>query len=151
MCVRAAELWLDKTGDQRSGNPAPTVVYTLIVHNNGGCESDAQSTPTPTCGAGGPSDAQNVTVVDKLPLDPKKLVVQYVSPQCAYDKATHTVTCTAATVPAGATVTFVIEAQAQGSVRTIQNSATLTSTTPDPATGNNTDDVTIVVKGGTGR
>ncbi|MCM0675531.1 DUF11 domain-containing protein [Micromonospora phytophila] len=147
----SAELWLDKTGDQRSGNPAPTVVYTLTVHNNGGCETDAQSTPTPTCGAGGPSDAQNVTVVDKLPLDPKKLVVQYVSPQCTYVKATHTVTCTAATVPAGATVTFVIEAQAQGSVRTIQNSATLTSSTPDPVAGNNTDDVTIVVKGGTGR
>ncbi|NJP30992.1 COG1361 S-layer family protein [Micromonospora thermarum] len=147
----SAELWLDKTGEQRSGNPAPTVIYTLTVHNNGGCESDAQSTPTPTCGAGGPSDARNVTVVDKLPLDPKKLVVQYVSPQCAYVKATHTVTCTAATVPAGATVTFVIEAQAQGSVRTIQNSATLSSTTPDPVAGNNTDDVTIVVKGGTGR
>jgi uncharacterized repeat protein (TIGR01451 family) len=147
----SAELWLDKTGDQRTGNPAPTVIYTLIVHNNAGCESDAQSTPTPTCGAGGPSDAQNITVVDHLPLDPKKLVVQFVSPQCTYVKATHTVTCTAATLPAGATVTFVIEAQAQGSVRTIQNSATLTSTTPDPVTGNNTDDVTILVKGGTGK
>jgi len=146
-----AELWLDKTGDQRSGNPAPTVIYTLTVHNNAGCESDAQSTPTPTCGAGGPSDAQNITVVDKLPLDPKKFVVQYISPQCTYVPATHTVTCTAATVPAGATVTFVIEAQAQGSVRTIQNTATLTSTTFDPVTGNNTDDVTIVVKGGTGK
>jgi uncharacterized repeat protein (TIGR01451 family) len=147
----SAELWLDKTGTLRSGNPAPTVVYTLTVHNNSGCESDAQSTPTPTCGTGGPSDAQNITVVDKLPLDPKKLVVQYVSPQCTYDQATHTVTCKAGTLPAGATVQFVIEAQVQGSVRTISNSATLTSSTPDPVTGNNTNAVTIVVKGGTGR
>lgn len=147
----SAELWLDKTGEPRSGNPSPTIVWTLRVHNDAGCETDAQSTPTPTCGAGGPSDAQNVTVTDKLPLDPKKLVVQYLSPQCSYVKATHTVTCTAATVPAGATATFVIETQAQGSVRTIQNSATLTSSTPDPVAGNNTDDVTLVVKGGTGR
>jgi uncharacterized repeat protein (TIGR01451 family) len=147
----SAELWLDKTGESRSGNPAPTVIYTLVVHNNAGCESDAQSTPTPTCGAGGPSDAQNITVVDHLPLDPKKLAVQFVSPQCTYVTATHTVTCTAATLPAGATATFVIEAQAQGSVRTIQNSATLTSTTPDPVAGNNVNDVTVVVKGGTGK
>lgn len=147
----SAELWLDKTGALRSGNPAPTIIYTLTVHNIAGCETDNQSKPTPTCGAGGPSDAQNITVVDKLPLDPKKIVVQYVSPQCTYVKATHTVTCTAATVPAGASVQFVIEAQANGSVRNILNSATLTSGTPDPVTSNNVNDVTIVVKGGTGR
>ena len=147
----SAELWLDKTGAQRTGNPAPTVIYTLTVHNNAGCESDAQSTPTPTCGTGGPSDAQNIVVVDKLPLDRKKLVVQYVSPQCTYVPSTHTVTCTAATLPAGATVQFVIEAQVQGSVRSILNAATLTSTTPDPVSGNNKNDVTIVVKGGTGK
>ncbi len=150
--VRAsAELWLDKQGAQRSGNPAPTVIYTLVVHNDKGCETDAQSTPTPTCGNGGPSDAQNVTVVDTLPLDAKKLVVQYVSPQCTYNQTTHKVTCTAATVPAGASVTFVIEAQAAGSVRTITNTASLTSSTTDPVAGNNTNAVTIVVKGGTGR
>lgn len=147
----SAELWLDKQASQRSGNPSPTVIYTLVVHNDKGCETDAQSTPTPTCGEGGPSDAQNITVVDTLPLDPKKLVVQYVSPQCTYVKATHKVTCTAATVPAGATVTFVIEAQAAGSVRTITNTASLTSTTADPVAGNNTNAATIVVKGGTGR
>ncbi len=147
----AAEMWLDKTGTQRSGNPSPVVVYTLTAHNGKGCESDAQSTPTPTCGAGGPSDAQGVQVVDKLPLDPKKLVVQYVSPQCSYVKTTHMVTCSAATVPAGASVSFVIEAQVNGSVGTILNKATLTSATFDPQTANNVDDVSIVVKGGTGK
>ena len=146
-----AELWLDKTGERISGNPAPRVVYTLTVHNAAGCETDAQSTPTPTCGEGGPSDAQNITVVDQLPLDPRKMVVQFVSPQCTYVEATHTVTCSAATLPAGASVTFVIEVQAAGSVRTVLNSATLTSSTPDPVAGNNTDAVTIVVKGGTGK
>jgi len=149
--ITSAELWLDKQGVKRSGNPAPMVVYTLVVHNDAGCETDAQSTPTPTCGAGGPSDAQNVTVVDTLPLDPKKLVVQYLSPQCDYSSATHTVTCTAATVPAGSSVSFVIEAQIQGSVGTILNSAVLSSTTPDPVTANNRNDVTLVMKGGTGK
>jgi uncharacterized repeat protein (TIGR01451 family) len=147
----SAELWLDKIGTQRSGNPSPVIVYTLIVHNDAGCESDAQSTPTPNCGNGGPSDAKNVVVTDKLPLDPKKIVVQFVSPQCTYNKPTHTVTCTAANVPAGATVQFVIEVQANGSVGTILNTATVASATPDPVTSNNRNDVTLVVKGNTGK
>lgn len=147
----SAELWLDKTGERRSGNPAAMVVYTLTVHNDEGCEADAQSTPTPNCGQGGPSDAQNVVVIDTLPLDPKKLIVQYVSPQCAYDKAAHTVTCTAGTVPAGASVDFVIEAQVRGSVGTITNTASLSSDTSDPVNSNNTNVVTLVMKGGTGK
>ncbi len=128
----AADIWLDKTATQRSGNPAPVVVYDLIVHNDAGCESDAQSTPTPNCGTGGPSDAKDIVVTDILPLTNKKMTVQFVSPQCVYTKATHTVGCTAATLPAGATVRFVIEAQVQGSVGTILNQASVTSTTPDP-------------------
>jgi uncharacterized repeat protein (TIGR01451 family) len=149
--ITSAELWLDKQATQRSGNPSPIVTYTLVVHNNAGCETDAQSTPTPTCGGGGPSDAKNVVVVDTLPLDKKKLVVQFVSPQCTYSSTTHKVTCTAANVPAGATVTFVIEAQVQGSVGTILNTATLSSTTPDPVAANNTNAASLVMKGGTGK
>ena len=44
-----------------------------------------------------------------------------------------------------------IEAQVQGSVGTITNTATVTSTTADPVTANNTNAVAIVVKGGTGK
>ena len=149
----SAELWLDKAGVRRSGNPSPVVVYSLVVHNDAGCESDAQSTPTPTCGTGGPSDALDVTVTDHLPLDGKKVVVQYVSPQCTYTLSTHTVVCHTARIPAGASVTFVIEVQVAGSVGTITNSASLTpaAATPDPVASNNTDDVTVVVKGSTGK
>lgn len=149
--VTSADVWLDKTAEKISGNPAPVIVFTLAVHNDTGCETDAQSSPTPTCGAGGPSDAQGIVVTDTLPLDSKKLVVQFVSPQCTYTKATHTVVCNAGTVPVGQTVTFVIEAQANGSVGTITNTATLTTTTPDPVADNNTNSATIIVKGGTGK
>jgi len=150
--VRAeAELWIDKQAVPRSGNPSPVIVYSLVVHNDAGCETDAQSSPSPNCGSGGPSDAKNVTVTDTLPLDAKKLTVQYLSPQCTYAKATNTVTCTSENVPAGASVTFVIEVQAQGSVGTISNTATVNSATPDPVAGNNTNAATLVMKGGTGK
>lgn len=149
----AAELWLDKTGELRSGNPSTVVVYTLAVHNLEGCELDAESSPSPTCGAGGPSDAVDVTVTDPLPLDPKKVVVQYVSPQCTYSEATHTVVCFTSRIPAGSTATFVIEVQVAGSVGSLTNAASLTpaSATLDPDTSNNANAVTTVVKGGTGK
>ena len=146
-----ADLWIDKQATQRSGNPSPVLIYTLVVHNDAGCETDAQSTVSPNCGNGGPSDAKNITVTDRLPLDSKKLVVQYVSPQCTYNKATHTVTCTSPTVKAGTSVTFVIEAQVSGSVGTILNSADVASTTTDPDLTNNRNDASIVMKGGTGK
>lgn len=146
-----ADVWLDKQATSRSGNPSPIVTYTLVVHNNSGCETDAQSSPSPVCGPGGPSDATGIVVTDRLPLDSKKLVVQYVSPQCTYTKTTHTVVCRADRVPVGASVTFVIEAQVQGSVGTIPNTATLTTTTVDPAESNNTNAATLVMKGGTGK
>ncbi|WP_281330023.1 DUF11 domain-containing protein [Polyangium sp. 6x1] len=147
----SADLWIDQIGEKRTGNPSPVLVYTLVVHNDAGCESDAQSSPTPTCGAGGPSDAQNIVVTDTLPLDAKKLVVQFVSPQCTYDKPTHTVRCTADTIPAGASAQFVIEVQVKGSVGLITNTASCTSGTTDPVSGNNTDSVDVVMKGGTGK
>ena len=39
---------------------------------------------TPTSGTGGPNAAQNVVVVDQLPLTNKKMVVQFLSPSCTY-------------------------------------------------------------------
>jgi len=147
----SADVWLDKQASKRSGNPSPTLIYTLVVHNDAGCETDAQSTQTPTCGAGGPSDARNIVVTDVLPLTNKKLVVQFVSPQCTYTKATHTVRCTSTNVPAGASVTFVIESQVSGSVGTILNTASVVSSTPDPKPANNTNAASIVMKGGTGK
>ncbi|HEX7166432.1 MAG TPA: hypothetical protein VF230_05565, partial [Acidimicrobiales bacterium] len=149
--ITEAEMWIDKLATMRSGNPSPIMVFDLVVHNDAGCEADAQSSPTPNCGDGGPSDAKNVVVTDRLPLDPKKFVVQYVSPACIYNKGIHTVTCSSANIPAGAVARFVIEAQIAGSVGTITNTASFTSSTPDPVTSNNTNTATFVMKGGTGK
>ena len=53
------------------GESSRTVRFNLTVYNKPGCEADDQL----SCGLGGPSDAQNITVVDTLPLTPKKVKV----------------------------------------------------------------------------
>ena len=90
-------------------------------------------------------------VSDPLPLTNKKLTVQFLSPSCTYNQPAHVVTCTAAVVPFGTSVTFEIQVQVQGSNGTLTNRATVTSATTDPNTANNSDTVNNVVKGGTGK
>lgn len=145
--IASAELWMEKTGTPTAGNPSGALVYRLTVHNHPGSAPD----DTPTSGLGGPSDAQNVVVTDPLPLTNKKMVVQFLTPGCSYSEGSHTVTCTAPTVPAGTSVTFEIQAKIKGSVGTITNAATVMSATYDPVSGNNTDTVNNVVKGSTGK
>ena len=143
----SADLWMEKTGTAPAGNPSGALVYRLTVHNDTGSAPDS----TPTSGAGGPSDAQTVVVVDTLPLTARKLTVQFLSPGCSYSKVTHLVTCTAATIPAGSTVTFQIQVQISGSSGSLTNVARVSSATADPTPGNNTDSVNNVVQGGTGK
>lgn len=143
----AAELWIEKTGTATAGNPSGDLVYEITVHNVEGSAPD----DTPTSGDGGPSDAQDVVVVDDLPLDPKKLEIQHLSASCTYDESAHEVTCTTATLPAGTSVTYEIQVKIKGSVGTITNVATVSSSTFDPDTSNNTDTVDNTVQGGTGK
>ncbi len=145
--LAVADIWLDKTGGEITGNPSRTVRFNLTVYNKPGCEADDQL----SCGLGGPSDAQNVTVVDTLPLTPKKVKVVFVSQNCSYSEAVHQVTCSQGTLPAGASVTFIVDVQFSGSVGDITNSASASSTTTDPNPGNNTDLLKIKVKGGSGK
>jgi uncharacterized repeat protein (TIGR01451 family) len=140
-----AEIWLDKTGVQLSGNPSRTIRFTLNVFNKPGCESD----DVLSCGNGGPSDAQGVVVTDTLPLDPKKVSVVFMSQNCTYNLALHNVVCTVAgALPAGQVATFTIDISVAGSVGSVINSATVTTTTPDPNLANNTDSMQLVIKGG---
>jgi hypothetical protein len=92
-----------------------------------------------------------VVVTDPLPLTSKKLVVQFLSPSCTYNEGTHTVTCSTATLPAGTSVTYEIQVQVKGSVGTITNTATATTSTFDPNLENNSDTVNVVHQGGTGK
>jgi hypothetical protein len=145
--TKAADLWMEKTGNAPAGNPAGALVYRLTVHNEPGSAADS----TPTSGTGGPSDASSILVTDPLPLTNKKVTVQFLSPGCAYNKALHTVTCTAASLPYGSAVTFEVQIQVSGSNGTLTNTASVTSATPDPNTANNSDSVANVVQGGTGK
>ena len=73
------------------------------------------------------------------------------SQNCSYSQATHQVTCSQGTLPAGASVTFIVDIQFSGSVGDITNSASASSTTTDPNPGNNTDLLKLKVKGGSGK
>lgn len=146
LVVARADLWIDKTGNFLASNPSGTVEYRLTVHNDAGCSSDDPQ----ICGNGGPSDAQNVVVVDKMPLDAKKFVVQYVSEDCVYDLPTHTVTCTTAVLPTGSKVLHVIQGDIKGKATVVRNTASVSSSTTDPTIGNNSDTFLITVQGGKG-
>jgi uncharacterized repeat protein (TIGR01451 family) len=140
-----ADIWLDKTGVQLSGNASRTIRFTLNVFNKPGCEAD----DVLSCGTGGPSDAQGIVVTDTLPLDPKKVSVVFMSQNCTYNQALHNVVCTVAgALPAGQFASFTIDISVAGSVGSVINSATVTTTTPDPNLANNSDSMQLVIKGG---
>lgn len=146
-----AELWIDKTGVQITGNPSRTVRFTLTINNKPGCEADDPV----SCGAGGPSDAQGVEVTDTLPLDPKKIKVVFVSQNCTYmpTPAPHKVVCNVAggTIPFGQFATFTIDIQVAGSIGDITNTAMVATSTTDPNLVNNTDVLKLKFKGGSNK
>ena len=145
LVVAVADLWIDKTGIFLTENPSKTIRYTLTVHNDEGCSGDDPQ----VCGDGGPSDAQDVVVVDTLPSTAKKLVVTFVSEDCTYDSGSHTVTCTMGVpLQAGDSVFFEIEARPRGGLREITNVVTVSSSTTDPDSGNNTDELLMDIGGG---
>jgi len=143
-----ADLWMDKTVETLTGGPQRTTRFTLYVYNKPGCEAD----DTLSCGTGGPSDAQNIVVTDQIPADPKKLKVVFVSQNCTYDLATHSVTCSIpGTLPVGQFATFIIDVQSSGNLGNLTNTASLTSATTDPNAANNSDSVQFIIKGGSNK
>ena len=89
-------------------------------------------------------------VTDTLPSTSKKLIVEFVSEQCAYDEAAHSVTCTEPVLGSGDSVTFEIQTRAKGNLGTIRNVVDVTTTTTDPDLTNNHDELLTTVQGGTG-
>jgi uncharacterized repeat protein (TIGR01451 family) len=145
--VVGTDLWIEKKGIVDAQNPSGALIYQITVHNDAGSAPD----DTPTSGFGGPNAAANVVVSDALPLDSKKMIVQFLTPGCTYDQVLHRVTCTTASLAAGTAVKFEIQVQIKGSVGTIVNTASVATSTFDPNTANNTDTVTNVIQGSTGK
>jgi len=128
-----ADLAISKDASFLEDTAAPRIVYTLTVTNNG------------------PSDAQDVTLTDDLPLDPKKIVYIMDSGNgaCVYSSADHEVNCDFGTLPAGVSISLDIVVDPAGSVRRIMNVATVDTSTTDPNSSNNNADKEVDVKGGT--
>ncbi len=103
----------------------------------------------------GPSDAQNVTLTD--PLTAKKLpFLLYIgvgpaAGACTYTLATHTFACNFGTIAAGDSRTMDVWLDARGTAGTITNVASVTTTTTDQSTANNSARKDIKIKGGPGK
>ncbi len=93
----------------------------------------------------GPSDAQNITVLDTLPLRPDKVGVESLPSACTYDSGQdHVVTCTAESLAAGGTLEFPIKLRVRAEGE-LTNTATVSSTTEDPNLDNNTSTIRFFV------
>jgi len=116
--VGSADLGVTKTGPV-TGNVGQPMAFTITVHN------------------GGPSDAAGVTLTDVLPASLTFVSMNQSSGTPAFAcSGTTTVTCTAATMPAGATATFTLTTTVN-SPGTSSNTATVSATTSDPSSANN--------------
>ncbi len=93
----------------------------------------------------GPSEAQNITVLDTLPLRPDKVTVESLPSACTYDSGQdHVVTCTADSLAAGGTLEFPLKLKVRAEGE-LTNTATVSSTTPDPNLDNNTSTIQFFV------
>jgi uncharacterized repeat protein (TIGR01451 family) len=113
--------------------PGSTVTYGIEVANNG------------------PSDATSVTLTDALPPGTTFVsLTQSTGPTFACTTpapgANGTITCTLASFAGGATATFsIVVTLAPDATGTIDNTATVSSTTNDPAPENNTSTATTIL------
>ena len=94
----------------------------------------------------GPSNASNVTLTDTLPADVTFVSVTPSNGGWTCSNAGNaSVTCDRPNWNSGASTTFTIVVTAPNQTATLTNAASITSTTPDPDPGNNTDRVTTDV------
>lgn len=128
----SADVSIVLTSDASIYKPSTTIHYTITVTN------------------AGPSDAINLVIVQKLPTVKQG---KYVSNSlgCPAPSGT-TLTCSYTTLPAlatlvpGATITFQVNFFITGNKQTITSTASVSSPTPDPASGNNTSIRNVTVK-----
>ncbi len=125
--IKVADLEIVKTSDADIYPPSSTVQYTILVVNHG------------------PSDAANVVVTDLLP-DVKQAVYVFDTAGCS--RSNLTLTCDLGALAAGGSRSFNIYVRVRGSKGEMTNTASVTSTTGDPNTANNSSTRVVLIKGG---
>ena len=119
----SADLAVAKTDSADPISPGDVLDYVITVTNNG------------------PSDADNLVVTDSIPAPGSFAITGIVASAGACGNVGNDVTCTAGTLVPGATWTITIstllDPATPGGLYT--DTATVTSTTPDPVPGNNAD------------
>jgi len=126
--VNGADLSLTKTGSPDPVHTGQTLTYTLTVHN------------------GGPFAASNVSVSDQLPRNTAFGTATATQGSCSLTQPTkRIVTCSLGTIASGATVIATIMVTPPSKKTTITNTASVSSTTSDPNTANNSASATTSV------
>ncbi|MEL6894298.1 MAG: DUF11 domain-containing protein, partial [Actinomycetota bacterium] len=130
--VPSADVRIAKTGPATDLVPGQPATFIVVVTNDG------------------PSDAQDVEFTDTLPvaIDPGTIATNVTGGAATCDPvAGSTVTCSQPTLADGATYTVEITGTVLASVTdpSVDNTATVTSTTPDLTPGNNTSTSTTPV------
>ena len=132
--AQTADLVISKSGTE-SATAGDTIAYSIFVFNNG------------------PDDASNVTVSDPLPagttfvsLDASDGTFTCNTPAVG---SGGTVTCTAVTMPVEGTVRFTVSVKTSSAAPSgsITNAATISSTTPDPNTSDNSSSASTGIVG----
>lgn len=117
--IRESDLAITKEADKSLAVGGESISYTVEVTNYG------------------PSDADNVVVIDSLPAG-AIFVAAGTSPECSYELPSHTVTCTLPSLDVEDSHTFTINASVSPSaVDTLVNVSSVTSDSADPDTDNN--------------
>jgi uncharacterized repeat protein (TIGR01451 family) len=126
---RSADLGIVLSSDLNVYKPSTVIHYVFTVTNYG------------------PSDAAGVQVVQTLP---STKITSYVSNNAGCPAptgtSTQTFTCSLGTIPAGGTVTVQLNMLIRGNKGTISSTATVSSSTADPASANNTSIRNVTVK-----
>ena len=123
----SADVAITKSASSSTFSGGQAASYTLTATNNG------------------PSNAQAVTVTDRLPSG-LTFVAAVPSQGSPCTQAAGTVTCNLGALPAGAKATVTINVTVDPSANgTVTNTATVDSATPDPDLSNNTDTIVTPV------
>ena len=124
--ISQADVSITKAASANPVSPGGDLVYTLVVTNNG------------------PSDAANVTVSDPLP---SSVTYNSDTDNGNFNASTNTDTFSLGTLTAGQSVTISIDTTVNFSAPdgALTNTATVSSSTPDPNTANNSGSATTTV------